>query len=54
MTDAVVEDMLAQKSTEDITKTALTEGMMTIAQDGFLKAKQGLTTIEEILRVAKE
>jgi len=28
--------------------------MTTMLEDGFIKAAQGLTTIEEILRVTKE
>jgi len=54
MTDAIIQKILDQSPTEAILQTALSEGMMTIAQDGFLKAKQGETSIEEILRVAKE
>ncbi len=38
----------------DITTQARKEGMITMLEDGFLKAKAGLTTIEEILRVTKE
>ncbi|HEV2412690.1 MAG TPA: GspE/PulE family protein [Candidatus Saccharimonadales bacterium] len=34
-----------------IQKTAIAQGMMTIQQDGILKALQGLTTLEEINRV---
>lgn len=39
---------------EDLSKVAIAGGMMTMIQDGFLKAKAGITTIEEILRVTKE
>jgi len=28
--------------------------MTTMLDDGFIKAKQGLTTIEEVLRVTRE
>ena len=34
--------------------TALASSMTTIAQDGFIKAKSGITSIEEVLRVTKE
>ncbi len=37
-----------------IAKEAMSEGMITIRQDGYLKALQGLTTVEEVLRVAQE
>ncbi len=39
-------DQLRQKSRE--------KGLLTMVQDGFIKAKNGITTIEEILRVTKE
>lgn len=39
---------------EKIQQQAVSEGMITMAQDGFIKALSGLTTIEEILRVTKE
>lgn len=38
----------------DIEKTAREEGMVTLKQDGYLKALDGLTTVEEVLRVAQE
>ena len=34
--------------------TAVSEGMITMKQDGYLKALEGITTIEEVLRVAQE
>lgn len=37
-----------------IEKQAIEEGMITMKQDGFLKALGGITTIEEVLRVAQE
>jgi type IV pilus assembly protein PilB len=39
---------------EDIYQYAIKNNLITLPQDGFIKAKQGLTTIEEILRVTKE
>jgi len=36
-----------------IEKQALSEGMMLMKQDGYLKVMEGLTTIEEVLRVAE-
>lgn len=41
-------------SVDDIKQAALDQGMITIMQDGIIKAKQGMTTIEEVLRVTKE
>lgn len=37
----------------DLEKQALDEGMLLMKQDGYLKALDGLTTIEEVLRVAQ-
>ncbi len=37
---------------ETIKKKAIEEGMKTLFQDGLEKAKKGLTTIEEVIRVA--
>jgi len=36
------------------TDEAVKEGMITLLQDGFMKALEGITTIEEILRVAED
>jgi type IV pilus assembly protein PilB len=41
-------------STEDLERKAKENGMATMAEDGFEKAVQGLTSIEEVLRVTKE
>ncbi len=44
----------SQASSDDIQKQAVKEGMVTMLEDGFMKAAQGITSIEEILRVTKE
>lgn len=44
----------SQGSSDDIQKQAVKEGMLTMLEDGFIKAARGVTTIEEILRVTKE
>lgn len=41
-------------TTEQIKQQAIKEGMLTLLEDGFIKAKNGITTIEEVLRVSKE
>jgi len=44
-----------ERATADVIKKfAREQGMMTIMEDGLIKAKQGITTIEEVLRVSKE
>lgn len=40
-------------SDKDIEKAAIENGMVNVLQDGVLKALEGLTTIDEIFRVAK-
>jgi type IV pilus assembly protein PilB len=37
-----------------IEKEAIVEGMITMKQDGYLKVLQGVTSVEEVLRVAQE
>jgi len=39
---------------ELLEREAIKEGMITIVQDGFIKAAQGITSIEEVMRVTKE
>lgn len=47
--------LVQQRETADnIAKLAEEEGMVTMKQDGYLKALEGITTIEEVLRVAQE
>ncbi|OGM11558.1 hypothetical protein A2V80_01125 [Candidatus Woesebacteria bacterium RBG_16_39_8b] len=38
----------------DIESEGVEEGMITMKQDGYLKAIEGITTVEEVLRVAQE
>ncbi|HUV72104.1 MAG TPA: GspE/PulE family protein [Clostridia bacterium] len=38
----------------DIQKVAVEEGMITLKQDGYLKTLEGITTIEEVLRVGQD
>ncbi len=53
-TEKISELILKNASREELEKAALEQGMMTMLQDGFIKAKQGTTTIEEVLRVTQE
>ena len=41
-------------TTEEIEHHAMKEGMLTMIEDGIFKSVQGITTIEEILRVVSE
>ncbi|MFA6295790.1 MAG: GspE/PulE family protein [Patescibacteria group bacterium] len=46
--------ILADAETSKISKQAQDEGMLTMAQDGFVKAVTGITSIDEILKVTKD
>lgn len=51
MTDTIQELTLERASTGQIRKAAITGGMKTLRQDGLLKVRRGLTSLEEIMRV---
>ncbi|HET8581370.1 MAG TPA: ATPase, T2SS/T4P/T4SS family [Candidatus Paceibacterota bacterium] len=54
----VTEDIKTQitggATSDDIAATAKQHGMLTMGEDGIFKAAQGITTIEEVLRVISE
>jgi type II secretory ATPase GspE/PulE/Tfp pilus assembly ATPase PilB-like protein len=54
VTDGISKLILERSPASVIEKKAREEGMVTLKQDGYLKVLEGLTTIEEILRVAQE
>lgn len=54
VTDAISKMMLSRSPMKDIENKAIDEGMITMKQDGYLKALEGVTTIEEVLRVAQD
>ncbi|MEK7526584.1 MAG: GspE/PulE family protein [Patescibacteria group bacterium] len=54
VTEKIARLILERSPASDIDKVAREEGMITLKQDGYLKALEGLTTIEEVLRVAQE
>jgi len=45
--------ILKQATAKEIEAQAKTEGMIIMKQDGYLKTLEGITTIEEVLRVAE-
>lgn len=50
--NAAIKNLIDRKaSTTEITSQAIKDGMRTMAEDGFVKAALGLTSIEEVLRV---
>jgi type IV pilus assembly protein PilB len=54
MSDAMEKLLLQRATTNDVQKQAQADGMLTMKQDGYLKALNGLTTLEEIARVASD
>lgn len=50
-----IKDMvMADKTGDEVEAQARKEGMLTMIEDGIFKAAQGLTSIEEVLRVVNE
>jgi len=55
VTTQTIQKMIVGRATADeIQDQAVREGMLTMQQDGFVKALMGLTTVEEVLRVTRE
>ncbi len=54
VTDAISRLTLSRATMKDIETQAISEGMITMKQDGYMKALEGLTSIEEVLRVAQD
>lgn len=46
--------IVSGSTTENLEKTSIAEGMLTMQLDGFIKSLRGQTTIEEILRVTSQ
>ncbi len=54
VTDGIAKLILERSDSSTLEAQAKKEGMITMKQDGYLKVLAGLTTIDEILRVAQE
>ncbi|MFA6254728.1 MAG: ATPase, T2SS/T4P/T4SS family [Patescibacteria group bacterium] len=54
ITPEINELILKGSPAKEILETAKKQEMLTILEDGFIKAKTGITTIEEVLRVTKD
>ena len=51
----IIKELIVKEATsDDIERQAKKEGMITMLEDGFIKAAQGITSIEEVLRVTRE
>ena len=54
MSETIKSLIMKGATTEEIEEQAKKEGMLTMIEDGIFKAVQGVTTIEEVLRVVSE
>ena len=54
MSEKILSLILGNADSGTIERGAVAEGMITMKQNGYLKVLQGITTIEEVLRVAQE
>lgn len=53
VTEKIGRLILERRPAVEIEHEAISDGMITMKQDGYLKVLEGLTTIEEVLRVAE-
>ncbi|MGZ6928705.1 MAG: GspE/PulE family protein, partial [Acidimicrobiia bacterium] len=51
VTEEIERLIIERKSTEDVKKTAVMQGMVPLRGDGFRKVAAGLTSLEEVFRV---
>ncbi len=54
MSPTLKEMIMGDKTSDELAAQASKEGMLTLIEDGIFKAAQGLTSIEEVLRVINE
>lgn len=54
VSESIQQLIVRRSTTSEIQKQAIAEGMISMRQDGYLKALQGLTTLEEVNRVTAE
>jgi len=54
MSPALKDMIMSGKTGDDVNAQARKEGMLTMIEDGIFKAAQGMTSIEEVLRVINE
>ncbi len=53
ITEKISKLILSRSGSKAIQKEAMEEGMLTMKQDGYVKVLEGVTTIEEVIRVAQ-
>jgi type IV pilus assembly protein PilB len=53
MSEKISKLVVEKAAASDIQKQAMSDGMLTMKQDGYVKVLEGVSTIEEVLRVAQ-
>ena len=54
MTETISKLVLEHASSGAIEEAAVAAGMVTMKQDGYMKVLEGVTALEEVLRVAQD
>lgn len=54
ISDQIAKLILEHASSGSLEQTAVSQGMITMKQDGYMKVLEGVTTMEEVLRVAQD
>ncbi len=54
ISDAISKLILTRAPMKDIERQAISEGMITMKQDGYMKVLEGVSALEEVLRVAQD
>ena len=53
MSERIAKLVVSKEAASELQKQAMEEGMLTMKQDGYVKVLEGITTMEEVLRVAQ-
>lgn len=54
MSEKIAKAIMNKSSIKEMQDVAIVEGMITMVQDGYIKALEGITTMEEVFRVKNE
>ena len=54
VTEEIQKLIIKHATSHEVQKVAMAQGMITMRQDGYLKALTGITTLEEVNRVASD
>lgn len=53
ITEKISKLIVEKASSADVQREAMNEGMLTMKQDGYVKVLEGITTLDEVIRVAQ-